>query len=106
MVSLKLNDGPFLPENEVPDFLNQPFCKLLPVKDGETYVYIRPVDIVGNTYNESHTLFIDQSVPQITEIWLEKDGYEQLYVHDSTDLSKIQMTFDAFDPHSGILKIR
>jgi len=106
MVSWKLNDGPFLPENEVPDFLNQTFCKHLPVKDGETYVFnVRPVDIVGNTYNESRTLFIDQSSPQITEIWLQKDGYEQLFVHDSTDLSKMQMTFDAFDPHSGILKI-
>jgi len=106
MVSWKLNDGLFSPENEVPNLFNQTFCKLLPVKDGDTYVFnVRPVDIVGNTYNESRTLFIDQSVPQITEIWLEKDGYEQLYVHDSTDLSKLQMTFDAFDPHSGILKI-
>jgi len=106
MVSWKLNDGAFLPEIEVPNFLNQTFCKRLPVIDGETYVFnVRPVDIVGNTYNERRTLFIDQSVPQITEIWLEKDGYEQLFVHDSTDLSKMQMTFDAFDPHSGIMKI-
>jgi len=106
MVSWKLNEGPFSPEIEVPNFLNQTLCKQLPVIDGETYVFnVRPVDIVGNTYNESRTLFIDQSVPQITEIWLEKDGYEQLYVHDSADLSKMQMTFDAFDPHSGILKI-
>jgi len=107
MVSWKLNDGLFSPEIEVPDFLEQTFCKLLPLNDGETYVFnVRPVDIVGNTYNESRTVFIDQSAPQITEIWLQKDGYEQLFVHDSTDLSKMQMTFDAFDPHSGILKIQ
>jgi len=106
IISWTLNDRPFSTEIEVPDFLNQTFCNHLPVKDGETYVFnVRPVDIVGNTYNESRTLFIDQSVPQITEIWLEKDGYEQLFVHDSTDLSKMQMTFDAFDLHSGIMKI-
>jgi len=106
LISWKLNDGPFSTEIEVPDFLNQTFCRLLPVNDGETYNFIvRPVDIVGNTYNESRTLFIDQSVPQITQIWLEKDGYDQLFVHDSTDLSKMQMTFYAFDSHSGLLKI-
>ena len=106
MISWKLNDGSFSPEIEVPDFLNQTFCQMLPVIDGESYTFnIRPVDIVGNTYNESRTLFIDESVPQITDIWLEKDGFEQLFVHDSTDLSKMQMTFDAFDPHSGLLKM-
>jgi len=106
MVSWKLNDGPFSQEIEVPDFLNQTYCQLLPLTDGETYIFnVRPFDIVGNTHNESRTVFIDQSVPQITEIWLEKDGYDQLFVHDSTDLSKMQMTFDAFDAHSGILKI-
>jgi len=106
MVSWKLNDGSFSSEIEVPDFLNQTFCRLLPVIDGETYTFnIRPVDIVGNTYNESRTLFIDESVPQITDIWLEKDGFEQLFVHSSTDLSRMQMTFDAVDAHSGLLKI-
>ena len=106
MVSWKLNDRLFVPEIKVPDFLNQTFCKLLPVNDGDTYIFnVRPVDIVGNTYNESRTLFIDQSVPQITDMWLEKDGYEQLFVHDSTDLSMMKMTFDAFDPHSGLLQI-
>jgi len=106
MASWKLNDGSFSQEIEVPDFLNQTLCEQLSVNDGETYTfYVRPIDIVGNTYNESRTLFIDQSAPQITDVWLEKDGYERLYVHDSTDLSKMQMTFNAFDPHSGLLKI-
>jgi len=94
MVSWKLNDRPFSPEIEVPNFLNQTLCKQLPVIDGETYVFnVRPVDIVGNTYNESRTLFIDQSVPQITEIWLEKDGYGTIVcsrqhrsVQDANDL--------------------
>jgi len=106
MVSWRLNTEPLSPEIDVPDFLNQTFCRRLQVKDGETYTFnVRPVDIVRNTYNESRTLFIDQSVPRIKDIWLEKDGYEKLFVHDSTDLSKIQMTFDAFDPHSGLIKI-
>lgn len=106
LVSLSLNDGPVIHENETSNLLNQTFCKSLSIKDGETYIFsIRPVDIVGNTYFESQTLFIDQSVPQIANIWLEKDGYDKLFVHDSTDLSNMQMTFDAFDQHSGLLKI-
>ena len=67
LVAWKLNEGPFSPEIEVPDFLNQTFCQLLPVKDGEVYIFnIRQIDIVGNTYNDNRTVFIDQSAPQIT----------------------------------------
>ena len=104
--SWSLNHGIFTSEIDVPDFLNQTICKRLPIQDGETYTFnVRAVDIVGNTLNESRTVFIDRSVPQIVDMWLQKDGYEQLFVHDRSDLSKMQMTFDAFDPHSGLLKI-
>ncbi|XP_052238458.1 uncharacterized protein LOC127849748 [Dreissena polymorpha] len=74
--------------------------------ENRTYTFnIRPVDIADNTFNESRTVYIDRSPPHLTNIWLMKDGYEMLYVHNSTDLSKMQMTFDALDPHSGLQMI-
>ncbi|KAH3799514.1 hypothetical protein DPMN_153124 [Dreissena polymorpha] len=106
-VSWKLNNGAFTEEQLVPNFLNQRFCTNLNVADGQTYTFnIRPVDIVDNTFNESTTVYIDRSPPHINNIWLKKDGYEMLYVHNSTDLSKMQMTFDALDSHSGLKNIK
>ncbi|XP_052220285.1 uncharacterized protein LOC127837360 isoform X3 [Dreissena polymorpha] len=106
-VSWKLNNGAFTEEQLVPNVLNQRFCTNLNVADGQTYTFnIRPVDIVDNTFNESRTVYIDRSPPHINNIWLKKDGYEMLYVHNSTDLSKMQMTFDALDPHSGLQNIK
>ncbi|KAH3708862.1 hypothetical protein DPMN_068321 [Dreissena polymorpha] len=102
-VSWRLNNGHDYPEKLVQDFQNQSLCTHLNISDGQTYTFnIRPVDIVNNTYNESRTVYIDRSHPHINNIWLKKDGYETLYVHNSTDLSKMQMTFDALDPHSGL----
>ncbi|KAH3774605.1 hypothetical protein DPMN_175987 [Dreissena polymorpha] len=106
-VSWKLNNGAFTVEQLVPNFLNQRFCTNLNIADGQTYTFnIRAVDIVDNSFNESRTVYIDRSPPHINNIWLKKDGYEMLYVHNSTDLSKMQMTFDALDPHSGLHKIK
>ncbi|XP_052788798.1 uncharacterized protein LOC128223561 [Mya arenaria] len=105
-VSWSMNHDPFSGEKPVPSFTNQSFCKDLNVKDGDTYTLnIKAIDIAGNTLSDNRTVFIDGSVPQINNIWLKKDGYEMLYVHNSTDLSKMQMTFNAFDPHSGLSKI-
>ncbi|XP_052790278.1 uncharacterized protein LOC128224473 isoform X2 [Mya arenaria] len=105
-VSWSMNHDPFTVEKPVPSFSNQSFCMDLNVKDGETYTLnIKAIDIAGNTLSDNRTVFIDRSVPLINNIWLKKDGYEMLYVHNSTDLSKMQMTFDAFDPHSGLSKI-
>ncbi|XP_052789886.1 uncharacterized protein LOC128224179 [Mya arenaria] len=100
------NHGSFSVEKPVPSFTNQSFCIDLNVKDGETYTLkVKAIDIVGNTLSDNLTVFIDRSVPHLNNIWLERDGYKMLYVHNSTDLSKMKMTFDALDPHSGLSKI-
>ncbi|KAH3710245.1 hypothetical protein DPMN_069717 [Dreissena polymorpha] len=102
-VSWNVNGGAYTSEHLVPDFVKQTFCTSLNFNDGETYTFnIRSIDIVGNTYNESRTVFIDRSHPHINNVWLEKDGYKGLFVHNTTDLSKMQMTFEALDPHSGL----
>ncbi|XP_052788821.1 uncharacterized protein LOC128223586 [Mya arenaria] len=106
-VSWSLNHGSFSEEKPVPSFTNQSFCKHLSVEDGDTYTLnVRAVDIAGNTLSDNRTVFIDRSAPLVTDIWLEKDGYEMLFVHNSTDLSKMKMTFNALDPHSGLSKIQ
>ncbi|XP_052789246.1 uncharacterized protein LOC128223857 [Mya arenaria] len=105
-VSWSLNHGLFSAEKPVPSFTNQSFCKDLNVKDGDTYTLkVKAIDIAGNTLSDNRTVYIDRSTPHLNNIWLEQDGYEMLYVHNSTDLSKMKMTFDALDPHSGLSKI-
>jgi hypothetical protein len=34
-----------------------------------------------------------------------KNGVKSLFVHNDMDLSKMNLSFDALDPHSGILNI-
>ncbi|XP_052791867.1 uncharacterized protein LOC128226010 isoform X2 [Mya arenaria] len=105
-VSWRLNHGSFSEEKPVPSFNNQSICKNLNVKDGDTYtVNVKAIDIVGNTLSDSRTVFIDRSAPHLNNVSLEKDGYEVLFVHKSSDLSDMKMTFDAFDPHSGLSNI-
>ena len=90
----------------VPDFQKQAYCHTFNLKDGDTYnLKINAIDVVDNEYSEERIVYIDRSVPHIENIWLVKDGYKQLYVHDQTDLSKMNLQFDAYDPHSGIKTI-
>jgi len=106
-VSWKLHDGRFTSEVEIPDFLNQTFCKNLPVKDGETYIFrVRPVDIIGNTYNESRTVFIDTSPPVFNElfIWNKREVGNGTFMIKNTEA--LHVHFESYDNHSGILALR
>jgi hypothetical protein len=47
--------------------------------------------------NDSVSVNIDTSVPEITDIWLVRDGQEQIYVHHSSDLSLMSIRFKSFD---------
>ncbi|XP_052789244.1 uncharacterized protein LOC128223855, partial [Mya arenaria] len=105
-VSWSLNNGSFPADIPAPTFTNQSFCKDLNVKDGDTYTLnVKAIDIAGHTLSDNRTVFIDRSAPHLSDIWLEKDGYEMLFVHSSTDLSKMKITFHALDKHSGISSV-
>ncbi|XP_052788832.1 uncharacterized protein LOC128223598 [Mya arenaria] len=107
-ISWSLNHGTFSVEQPVPSIQNQSFCKDLNVTDGDTYTLIvKAIDVAGNTLSDNRTVFIDGSVPHLHDLWLMEDTirYELLYVHKSTDVSKMKMTFAALDPHSGLSKI-
>lgn len=62
-------------------------------------IAIKAIDIMNNTLDSMVTVKIDSSGPLIEDMYLVKDGYRQLFVHDSTDLSEMNMTFSAYDPH-------
>ncbi|XP_069134856.1 uncharacterized protein [Argopecten irradians] len=88
---------------DVPDFTSQKLCVSPKLTDGETYrLDLVAEDVMTHTYTDSLVTYIDSSEPDIVDIWLEKDGYERLFVHNSIDLSKMILTFEASDIHSGI----
>ena len=103
MFSFSKNNATFSDATEVSNFLDQTLCTTLDLYDGDTYILkILAIDIADNFYSEDRVLYIDGSAPHIENIGLEKDGYRELFVHDQTDLSKMDLQFDAYDPHSGI----
>ena len=92
------------------NFLSQRLCipqSVLSTSDGETItVTLHMFDLVHHTMEENSTVYMDSSGPEISDIWLEKDGRHQIYVHDSTDLSEMQLVFKAFDSHSGLHSVQ
>ena len=103
MFSFSRNDGSYSAETEVPNVLDQQFCSDIDTSDGDTLALrIQAIDIAGHSYTDERQLSIDGSPPIAEIIGLEKDGYRQLYAHDHLDLSKMNLEFNAFDPHSGI----
>ncbi|XP_069134689.1 uncharacterized protein [Argopecten irradians] len=99
-------DGMIINNTDVPDFTSQKLCVSPKLTDGETYrLDLVAEDVMIHTYADSLVIYIDSSEPDIVDIWLEKDGYERLFVHNSIDLSKMILTFDASDIHSGIYSV-
>ena len=69
-------------------------------EDGDlVHITIKAVDIMNNTFDDNITAKVDSSHPLIEDMYLVKDGYRQVFVHDSTDLSEMDMTFRSYDPH-------
>jgi len=104
MVSWQFNERLFTQEIEVPDFQNQTFCQMLPVIDGDKYkVIVRPVDIVGNTYKASRTVFIDKSAPIVNELCIHNTTQKDQCITWMSDTDRLFLTFEGYDNHSGIL---
>ncbi|XP_061173566.1 uncharacterized protein LOC133182735, partial [Saccostrea echinata] len=95
-----------LDNKTAPNFLNQSVCEKYSLRDGETYdVTIIPRDVMNNTVRETIAVHIDASVPDIVEMYLIKDGMRHLFVHNSSDLSRMTISFKALDEHSGLYSI-
>ncbi|XP_069134181.1 uncharacterized protein [Argopecten irradians] len=101
--TLSRDDDLIIQETDVPNFTSQMLCISPTLSDGETYrLHLMTEDIMSHSYEESVTIHIDSSEPDIADVWLEKVGYERLFVHNSIDLSEMTLTFKAIDVHSGI----
>ena len=70
------------------------------IEDGDIMeITIKAIDIMNNTNQDRITLYIDSSPPIIEKIYLVKDGYRYIFVHNETDLSKMNMVFTSYDVH-------
>ena len=106
MISWKLNYGHFTSEIVVPHFLNQTFCKQLPIVDGEKYTFnVRPVDIVNNTFQESRTVFIDSSPPFLNELCVRNTKQDVQCKSLISDMDPLLLGVRSLDYHSGIAKL-
>jgi len=91
----------------VPNFLSESICLAADIKDGDIFTFtLQSIDIMNHTLNDSVSVNIDTSVPEITDIWLVRDGQEQIYVHHSSDLSLMTIKFKSFDIHSGLREVK
>ncbi|XP_013386063.1 uncharacterized protein LOC106155675 [Lingula anatina] len=92
----------------VPNFQDQSLnLSEISPKDGESYtIFIKAIDIMNNTLVDNVTVYIDSSEPEISNMWLVRDGHKQLYVHSGTDLSKMTLQFNAKDPESGLYTVK
>ena len=98
--------SPVYVNDTVFDTMGQAVCINHNPADGETLnfdLHIR--DVVGNQYNETLMTYVDTTSPLIEDIWLVRDGHHQLYVHNTTDMSSMELKFETFDLHSGLHSI-
>lgn len=92
-------------EREV-SYLNKHVCRNIPIKDGDKVNFtILAVDIMGNNLKDSVIVLIDTSVPDIENVWLRRNKYGEVYVHNSRELSKMKLHFNAYDTESGLKTI-
>ncbi|XP_062567668.1 LOW QUALITY PROTEIN: uncharacterized protein LOC134229901 [Saccostrea cucullata] len=87
--------------------LNQFICSNVSISDGDEVKFsIHSLDIMNNTITDSVLILIDTSVPDIENIWLRRNSHGDVYVHNSKELSKMKLKFEAFDSESGIKSIQ
>lgn len=92
--------------DSIPDVTSQSVCISSDFQDGDTYIFtIQAYDIVRNEFLEYILFSIDSSPPVISNAGLVRDGHEELFVHNSTELFKMTLEFDAYDTHSGLIQV-
>jgi hypothetical protein len=103
--SYMINNGSFSKRTTV-SHVDQFVCLNISITDGDAVHFrIHSTDIMNNTLMDSVTIFIDTSVPDIENIWLQRNRHGKIYVHNSKELSKMELGFDAFDWESGLKSI-
>lgn len=104
--TLKRN-GKNITSGQVDNITSERLCVNPVIVDGDIFsLFLEVRDIMNHTVMDMVTLNIDQSVPEIADIWLTRDEEKKLYVHHSNELSKIVIQFKAFDLHSGLHMVK
>ena len=91
----------------MPNVPAQNVCVSLPLNDGDTYdLTIRASDIMNNSNTDDVRVHVDHTAPVARDLGLRgRWGRAGLHVHDSTDLSRLELVMEGSDPHSGLLSI-
>lgn len=85
----------------------QTHCLNISLQDGDTVIVdVAAVDIMGNSDVDSTKVFIDTSVPEITNMGLTRQGIRGLFVHNTIELSRMKMVLNIHDVHSGVRSIQ
>ena len=59
--------------------------------DGDSVrVWVKAYDVMGNTAVDSALVHVDSSPPVVEDIWINRNGTEQLAVHFSKELFDIK----------------
>ena len=76
-------------------------------KDGDAFNFIiRPIDIVGNTFNESRTVFIDNSEPFLNDLSIRDKTKDDNFTHVIKDSEPLVLDVETYDNHSGISALK
>ena len=67
-------------------------------------VWVKAVDIWGNSQIDSIMIHVDFSIPYISNLWLTRDREIGLTFLHSTELRTLKIAFSVEDLHSGIIK--
>ena len=104
---LNKNNNTAVLNGKVSNFMSESVCLIAHIDDGDIFTFeIQAKDIMNHTLNDSVSVNIDTTVPEITDIWLVRGGQEQIYVHHSSDLSLMTIKFKSFDIHSGLREVK
>ena len=97
----------YVTSGRVENFTSEALCTYPTMSDGDEFIFqLQAKDIMNHTLNDSVSVYIDRSVPEISDIWLTRNGYKQLFVHHTIDLSDMAIEFKAFDVHSGVREMK
>ena len=83
--------------------LRQYYTMFTSTSDGDHItVWVKAIDIWGNTDTDNATVHVDFSPPGISQLGLTRNGETLLAFLNSQELHTMQVSFDVSDPHSGV----
>lgn len=94
---------------DIPDFPNQLMNVTLShgIDNGNNYIfYIKAIDFMRNEVIDFIEIQTDNTKPNILNAELHFQEFTTVFVHNSLDLSKMNLTFKSQDPQTGLHTVR